>query len=237
MAGSRRPVYRAAYPAIWSPSAGRAAGGLVVGPASVVSITDSSDTTGSNHTVALPGTSIGQLLILLQASRANVAIGWPAGYTEFVGEGAASAVLDMAAAYRVADGLEGASITTTTSLSRSTATQVYLINNHNAALVPPEGGQASSSGYNPPGLDPSWDAAENPGAFGGTSGSNDLSATMAVQSADLLSTLWIAWAGWDSAAGTGATSAPTNYGDYAEIDDASGGHAAMCSAIRLLTSP
>lgn len=231
---SREAAFLAAYGAAWAVPAGRHGGAAGPGPASVVSITDSSDTTGTNHVVSLPNTAPGQLLLVLTESRANVAIGWPAGYTEFLAEGGASAVVDFAAAYRVADGLEGASITVTTSLSRSTATMVLLVNSHNAVVVAPDGAQATSSGFNPPSLNPSWQAAENPDAFGDRTGSNDLSATMGVQGSDAATTLWIAWAGWDSGAGTDAGSAPPNYGDFHKINDGSGGNAAMCIATRSL---
>lgn len=233
MSSIKSAVFGAVYSAIWEAASRKGADGDD-GLLSVASITDSSDTTGTNHTVSLPGTVAGQLLLVLTESRANVAIGWPAGYTEFLAEGAASSIVDFAAAYRVADGGEGASIVVTTSLSRSTATMVFLINNHNAGTNAPDGAQAVSTGFNPPSLDPSWADAENPDAFGDRVGSNRLSATMAVQGADEASTLWIAWAGWDSSAGTDAGSAPPNYEDFHKINDGSGGNAAMCVATRLL---
>lgn len=144
---------------------------------------------GFNHTVNLPGGIIaGHLLIVKFGSWDQNVLGWPGGWTEiFQRNYLGSDDLTFGAAYRIADGGEGATITVTTSTSEKTAHTTYRITNYSDT---PECGVAavgSSANPNPPSLVPSWGAED---------------------------TLWLACCGYNLTAGLAVVNTyPTNYTD------------------------
>lgn len=159
----------------------------------------STNASGTSHTVSLPsGIQSGELLVAFVVDDAVGTHTWPGGWTELYDTDTDTGLQASSAAYRVADGSEGASITVTTSTSTTTAHIVYRIGNYQGV---PEVGTAlesSSTTPNPPSLSPSW-------------GSDD--------------TLWLACAG---ARTTGlASAAPTNYSNLLAVAHTTPGPSAM----------
>lgn len=124
----------------------------------VVAATNTStvDTVTTSHTVALPaGIASGDLLIVLFATE-NLTLTWPSGWTSFLDVNNGG---KLAAAYRVANGSEGASISVTTNFGWKSAHTSYRISGYQGV---PEATTAtgSSSSPNPPSLTPAWGQAE-----------------------------------------------------------------------------
>lgn len=130
----------------------------------IVAATNTSvrETTGTSHTVNLPaGITSGDLLIVFFGAGNGVTVTWPGGWTEFT-SGTVAGSVQQNAAYRRADGTEGASITVTTSAARRSVHASYRITGHHATSNP-EGASATGTSANPdpPNLAPSWGTAED----------------------------------------------------------------------------
>jgi hypothetical protein len=159
----------------------------------VVATTNSgNDTSGTSHTVNLPGSiASGDLLIVLFANDGNATITWPSGWDQ-----AANALFDtangtavrLAGRQRIADGTEGATITVTTSASEWSAHSTLRITGwHGTTVAEAATATGSSTTADPPNLDPAGWASED--------------------------TLWIACSGRDTggADDDDNTAHPTNY--------------------------
>lgn len=118
----------------------------------------------STVTVALPtGIVAGNLLIAAVVNGGGASLSWPAGWTELFDQNGGTA--GQSAAYRFADGSEGASINCTLSgASAIAAMAAWRITGHHAS-TPPEVGTppavSSTSTPNPPSLTASWGAESN----------------------------------------------------------------------------
>jgi len=145
------------------------------------------DAAGLNHTVNLPaGIVAGKLLIAILCSFDLTVIGWPGGWTQlFHTQFPSGSDVTLSAAYRIADGGEGATIIVTTSTTEKTAHVTYMISGYSDT---PECGvsvTATTNSPNPPNLAPSWGAED---------------------------TLWLAICGYNLTAGVTTVSAyPANY--------------------------
>jgi hypothetical protein len=121
------------------------------------------NTQTTSHTVALPsGIQPGELLIVIfgYKSGSSNAITWPGGWTQFF-QFNQSTTVGAAAAYRKADGSEGATINVTTSLSRDSTHNSYRIAGaQDPAIQPPQsaGVGGNSTAPNPPVLTPTGGA-------------------------------------------------------------------------------
>src|SRR5580765_342760 len=80
----------------------------------------STNASGTSHTVNLPtGIVAGNLLVVVFGGSAAATLTWPAGWTQFLTGGATGAVLN--AAYKLADGSEGSTITVTSGATSLTS--------------------------------------------------------------------------------------------------------------------
>ena len=138
----------------------------------------SESTATTTHTVNLPsGIASGDLILLtIYCDRSNTAVTvtWPAGYTEMYDEEEGAQDCQFSAAYRIADGTEGTTITVTSNLSERAVHETWRITSWHGT-TPPENGafsQGTSTSADPPSLTPSWGAedtlwfaigAKNPG--------------------------------------------------------------------------
>lgn len=125
-------------------------------PAVAATNISSIDTAGTSHTVSLPASiSAGDLLIVIFGWTAALpqTITWPAGWTPITGfKTENSTVVGFDAAYRQADGGEGASISVTTSGSTKTAHNTYRITGHiDPATQAPEAATGATGASNQPG--------------------------------------------------------------------------------------
>lgn len=159
-------------------------------PAVAATNTSAVTTAATAHTVNLPASiSAGDLLILPFGWTENLpqTITWPAGYTAITGAKVEqSTVVGIDAAYRWADGTEGATISVTTSgLTKSTHNSYRITGSENPATQAPN--VAATSGTSA--------GAPNPPSLSPTGGSKDY--------------LWLAVVNADGE--TDITAAPTNY--------------------------
>ena len=143
----------------------------------------------SEHVYTLPGgISSGDLLLVVTTTRNTRAFTYPDGWTQLF-QTAYGSNMRMGAAYRVADGTEGSTITVTTNDGYSAyhAYVVYRITDYTGIPEVSEMETFNNSSPDPPSLAPSWGTAN---------------------------TLWLALAGADY--GTTVSSYPTDYtdGDY-----------------------
>lgn len=117
----------------------------------------------NNHTVNLPaGIVAGDLLIVLFVSDGNTAINFPNEGTDWIQlfeDHDGTGVVTFAAAYRIADGGEGANITVVTNIAEMTAHTSYRISGYSE--VPEAGVSVGATNVNPdpPNLTPSWGSA------------------------------------------------------------------------------
>lgn len=148
-------------------------------------IVETTDTSVENagttsHTVDLPaGIESGDLLLMLFGASGVATITWPDGWTE-LDQGTSSG-----AAYKIASGSEGSSVTVLTSASRTSAHQTLRISRYNG--TPEVSASASGTSVNPnsASLTPSWGSDE---------------------------TLWVSFYGGNDAVGSKTISSyPTNY--------------------------
>ncbi|MEF3692027.1 MAG: hypothetical protein V3574_03165, partial [Candidatus Moraniibacteriota bacterium] len=151
-----------------------------------IAATNSGNSGGNvtSHTVNLPsGISSGNLLIVSFSNDGSDTVTWPSGWTGLFSTANGTANR-LSAAYRIADGSEGTTITVTTSGSQGSAHTSYRITGHYSGAAPAVGTAATGSSVNPdsPSLTPSWGAED---------------------------TLWLSVYGWDSNASN--SSYPTNY--------------------------
>jgi hypothetical protein len=120
----------------------------------------STNASGTSHTVNLPtGIVAGNLLVVVFGGSAAATLTWPAGWTEFLTGGATGAVLN--AAYKLASGSEGSTITVTSGATSLTSnTRSYRITGSGEA---PQAGVnvtiSSSATGDPPSLTPTWAAS------------------------------------------------------------------------------
>jgi hypothetical protein len=114
------------------------------------SSTVTSDST--SHTVSLPsGIMSGDLLISAFCSDGNPTITWPAAWTEFATGTAPSNAAKLSIAYHKSDGLEGASITVTTSASeQSSHVTLRIAGAKDPAIRAPEASTAASGSTTQP---------------------------------------------------------------------------------------
>ncbi len=122
---------------------------------------DFDDNAVLNHTVNLPaGIVAGELLVALFVTDGGAsAVTWPNEGTDWIQLlETASGGIQLAAAYRIADGGEGASITVVTANALFSAYTTYRISGY--SLVPEVGISATGTSANPdpPSLTPSWGA-------------------------------------------------------------------------------
>lgn len=119
----------------------------------------------TTHGILLPeDVESGDLLVAaIAVSEADVTFSWPAGWTELADTSADESGHDVgfSAAYRVADGSEGSTVTVTSSDSLRSAHQTWRIA---GAMGPPEiavaTGGTNTGLASPPALSPSWGAAD-----------------------------------------------------------------------------
>ena len=160
----------------------------------------------ANHTVSLPsGVASGDLLLLLFAGGYyDQEITWPSGWTELDQQKSSSESMMSGAAYKVADGSEGATVICQTSGTALSAHQVFRLSNYSGV---PEMStyHFSYTGPNPPSLTNSW---------GSTYG-----------------TLWIAWMGGEDNC---PSAYPSNYSDTLYVEDPPTSYAGVASARREL---
>ncbi len=166
----------------------------------------------TSHTLALPtGIASGDLLIaFFSAADAGSAITWPSGWTQLYSVlQSVNDVVRMSAAYRVAAGTEGASITVTTALAERSAHNSYRITGQQGTPVAATAAGDDTAAANPPNLAPSWGAAD---------------------------TLWLAAYGCSEPANP--TAPPTNYTDNININTGgtTGSHGNTASARRQLNA-
>jgi len=161
----------------------------------------------NNHTVDLPaGIVSGDLLLVVFNCDGLEATTYPGGWTGlFEKQDGGADGNTLSAAYRVADGGEGASITVTTAGAEDSAYQTYRISGYSG--VPEVGTSAvgDSDSPNPPSLAPSWGATT-------------------------VSTLWLAIAGWDGLETVNVY--PANYTDGLDNTSAGGADACGCGSAR-----
>jgi hypothetical protein len=136
------------------------------------------------------GISAGDLLIITIQVPQGVpqTITWPSGWTQLYNQANGGNNVQGAAAYRVADGSEGSTMTITLSGSSTVASVAFRITGHDSAIAPQAGTVATgtSSTPNPPSLTP-------------TGGAKDY--------------LWIVCCASDTA---DVTAAPTNYSNFTQ---------------------
>lgn len=159
-----------------------------------VQATNKGNTDTDSHTVSLPaGIVSGDLLIAYFANNTDtVTVTWPGGWTQLFSSTNAGSHR-LSAAYRIADGGEGGSITVTTSVVEEATWVTYRIDGYSGV---PEVGTAvaadTSDSPNPPSLTASWGSLEN---------------------------LWFAIESnrvFGSDSGRAVTALPTNYGNEVE---------------------
>lgn len=164
------------------------------------SSTEDSDVT--SHTVSLPsGIVDGNLLVVFFAhDDATSTVTFPAGWTDLGGLGYTFGTLS--AAYRFADGGEGASIAVTTTNARNSAHNAYRITGHSAGVGPEisAGATGDSVTPDPDSLNPLGDTKDY---------------------------LWIAVEGHDQ--DTNTTALPTSYGPIVEAHS-TGTNAHSCAS-------
>lgn len=148
-------------------------------------ITSVVDVNSTSHTVSLPaGIAAGDLLIVEFSCDGSAIVTFPAGFTKFFDADSSFNVL--AAAFRQADGTEGATITVISSISEKSAHAAYRITGHeDPATQPPEVSVAAFGS----------DALPDPGSLAPTGGTKDY--------------LWIACHGHDG--DKTVTAFPANY--------------------------
>ena len=127
--------------------------------------TENSNTT--SHTVSLPpNIGSGDLLLVFFATDGDNAVTFPNEGVDWfeifnVDNGNAN---HLSAAYRIADGGEGATITVTTGSSEKSAHVSYRIENHNSSTNPPEasaGNTGNDDSPDPDSLTATWGSADN----------------------------------------------------------------------------
>ncbi len=123
----------------------------------------SSDNTNDTSTIVvnLPsGIQNGNLLVCGIAMSEQRTASWPAGWTELYDTGPTG--YGASAAFRRADGSEGASITVTASGTTRGNFLCYRISGHHASTDPEDGTEAQGNNANPdaPSLSPSWGAED-----------------------------------------------------------------------------
>jgi len=160
-------------------------------PQVTTSIGTSDVSTTTSHTVNLPASASGRLLLGFFSH--DYALGetvtWPSGWTALGGDslGGSQLAVWMEVRYKIATGSEGSTMTITTTSSSLAASHVFDITGHAASTSAPEGlftdGQ-NTANPDPPSLDPAGWGAED--------------------------TLWFVCAG-HAAGNTTMSSAPTNY--------------------------
>lgn len=134
----------------------------------VVATTNSgNDTTGTSHTVTLPGSiAAGDLLIVIFATDGNPTVTWPSGWDQaannLLATTASGTANTLTCKQRIADGSEGASITVTTSASEWTAWSTLRITGWHGTTVAEAGAATgASTTANPPSLNPTgWDVED-----------------------------------------------------------------------------
>ncbi|HEX9892614.1 MAG TPA: hypothetical protein VGA78_01770, partial [Gemmatimonadales bacterium] len=134
-------------------------------PAVAATNTSVNNTANTQHTVSLPsGIQSGNLLIVVFGYKAGSSqtITWPGGWTQFFRSDRSTNV-GVAAAYRQADGSEGATITVQTGTSAKTSHLSYRITGaENPATQPPESldSNGNSTTPDPPSLTPTGGAKD-----------------------------------------------------------------------------
>lgn len=121
----------------------------------------SATATGDNaasttRTLTLPsGVASGNLLLGILAVGQAMSYTWPAGWTEFDGQGGTYTV---SLGYRIADGTEGATIDVTSSAAgRASVFQVHRFSGGTFSAPQQAGANMSNTdAYDPPNLAPSW---------------------------------------------------------------------------------
>ncbi len=109
--------------------------GVAVDYPNVTASTSNTNASGVSHTINLPaGVGAGELLVAVLATTSNPTITWATGWTSLfaTSQGANNT---LAAAYRVATGGEGTSITVTTSAPVTSSAQSYIITNYQGVPV------------------------------------------------------------------------------------------------------
>ncbi len=154
------------------------------------------NTNTTTQTVSLPsGIASGHLLIVLVSCVSNAqTITWPAGWTELFSQDV-STTQTVEAAYRVADGTEGSTISVSTPGSTACGHLAYRITGQHASSAPEDGAPATgtSTTPDPPSLTASWGAEDN---------------------------LWIAVFGSYNASNPAPPSAPTDYNNnFIEVSE------------------
>jgi hypothetical protein len=127
-------------------------------PALVVASTTSLSASGTTHAVSLPSGSGGMLLAIV-GTDADRTFTWPAGWSEIFDWEASpgGATTGFSAAYRVADGSEGSTVTATASSGGTTGAGIGLrIANFRGVFEAALGTETSTAAPNPPSLTPSW---------------------------------------------------------------------------------
>lgn len=153
--------------------------------------TAATNTTETSHSISLPADIVNGELLVAVFSTVDATVSFPGGWTSLYNV-LASNTVRHAAAYRYADGSEGASITVNTNNARQSTANAYRIF---GASGTPEAATATGEGLNPdpPSLGPSWGSKK---------------------------TLWFAATGWQTNAGI--SSSPTNYTDDIHVASAGG---------------
>lgn len=135
---------------------------MFIGGPTGVTVTDTisgSDSGGSSHTISLPASTSGKLIVLFIAINNSGGFTWPAGWTEMF-----DAATTLSGAYRYCDGSEGASIIVTSGSSpRACAWAGYAFTGVPGSQNPEAGTAATgtSTSPDPPSLSPSWGGANN----------------------------------------------------------------------------
>jgi hypothetical protein len=131
----------------------------------VVAATNNSETSAStSHVFNLPaGIVSGNLLLAIISAGAAVSFTKPAGWEEIVDDDAVTPVT-VWIGYRIADGLEGATATATSSGSANSAHVSYRITGAHASAAPEAGTvfyNATSTSPDPPSVTASWGGLDN----------------------------------------------------------------------------
>lgn len=123
----------------------------------------SRDNQGSSHVVAIAAnTQVGDIiLVVIGFGKGSTTVTWPSGWTvlwTYSGP-AATGYGTSSAAWRIADGTEGSSITITTSNNVRFAAVSFAVRDHGGELEHVSAASGGSATPDPPALTPSWGAA------------------------------------------------------------------------------
>ncbi len=175
-------------------------------PLAVAASNNGSGAAANTHTINLPsGIISGNLLLMLFTTFDGRAFTPPSGWTTIFSQ---SNTVTLSAAYKVADGSEGATTTCTTASTGSRSAHVTLRITGYQATPQSATATGSSTGPNPPSLSPSWGTASE--------------------------TLFIA--GFGNRATSAPSGIPANYADLLSGVNGSGPVAALATRIATLSS-